>query len=175
MFCVLVSSGHRVAAYVIIFSKTLKSSFIRKLSFGFVVSSLLIAAIAFLCEYFGYFGWFDTLTGSILQPRKHVCFVVRFREWSLRTPVRNRKVSAEVSKEAELEITTGTRWGKKSLTFPSQFLELFYLMDGKRSRRRVYDLFKKRGYKESIGRFLRLLGQLRRSGCIDLNTAKLRI
>jgi len=43
----------------------LKSSFVRKLSFGFVVSSLLIAAIAFLCEYFNYFGWFATLTGRI--------------------------------------------------------------------------------------------------------------
>ena len=47
------------------FRETLKSSFIRKLSFGFVVSSLLIAAIAFLCEYFTYFGWFATLTGRI--------------------------------------------------------------------------------------------------------------
>ncbi len=43
----------------------MKSSFVRKLSFGFVVSSLLIAAIAFLCEYFNYFGWFATLTGRI--------------------------------------------------------------------------------------------------------------
>ncbi len=47
------------------FSKDLESSFIRKLSFGFVVSSLLIAAIAFLCEYFNYFGWFATFTGRI--------------------------------------------------------------------------------------------------------------
>jgi methyl-accepting chemotaxis protein len=44
----------------------MKISFSTKLLFGFVVSSLLIVAIAFLCENFNYFGWVSSDTGRVI-------------------------------------------------------------------------------------------------------------
>ncbi|HJZ10878.1 MAG TPA: methyl-accepting chemotaxis protein, partial [Acidobacteriota bacterium] len=44
----------------------MKITFARKLTLGFVVCSLLISAIAFLFEYFGYFGLVEVAGGRIL-------------------------------------------------------------------------------------------------------------
>jgi carbamoyltransferase len=97
--------------------------------------------------------------------------VNRFREWTLRTPVRKTKVSAEITEEADLEIKTDTQWGNSILILPPHLLNLFSLINGKKNGHELFRDFTKAGYSQNIQRFVILLGQLRRSRCIDLFSA----